>query len=104
MGLDKTQPTLILSKGEITFTTSKDSVGAPIFYREVNLPFESAVKDPTKILWRFGSISDKEQPPVVLQNMPVCGNCHSFSKDGSVLGMDVDYANDKGSYVLTNTA
>jgi hypothetical protein len=32
----------------------------------------------------------------------VCGNCHSFSADGTVLGLDVDYANDKGSYALLN--
>ncbi|RPI02655.1 MAG: tetratricopeptide repeat protein [Calditrichaeota bacterium] len=91
----------IHSKGVFSFTTSKDSVGAPLFYREVNLPFENAVKDPTKILWRFGSVSDVEQPPIVLENMPVCGNCHSFSGDGGMMGLDVDYANDKGSYAFT---
>lgn len=37
-----------------------------------------------------------------LDKLPVCGNCHSFSTDGRVLGMDVDYANDKGSYVITD--
>ena len=100
-GLDSKNLRLIRSKGDLVFTTSKDSVGAPIFYREVNLPFESAVKDPTKILWRFGRISDKEQPPVVLERMPVCGNCHSFSKNGQRMGLDVDYANDKGSYAFT---
>jgi hypothetical protein len=31
----------------------------------------------------------------------VCGNCHSFSRSGDILGMDVDYANNKGSYVIT---
>jgi tetratricopeptide (TPR) repeat protein len=79
---------------------SPDSVGAPIFYREVNLPFADAVKDPSKIRWRFGSIASPTGPPVVLENLPVCGNCHSFSNDGAVLGMDVDYANDKGSYAV----
>ena len=34
----------------------------------------------------------------VLENLPVCGNCHSFSGNGSVLGLDVDYGNDKGGY------
>jgi tetratricopeptide (TPR) repeat protein len=41
---------------------------------------------------------------VVLEHLPVCGNCHSFSRDGRVLGMDVDYANNKGSYVTTRVA
>jgi tetratricopeptide (TPR) repeat protein len=33
--------------------------------------------------------------------MPVCGNCHSFSRDGSVLAMDVDSGGDKGAYAIT---
>jgi len=85
----------------VTIVTSRDEVGAPLFYREVNLPFIDAIRDSTKIRWRFGSIASKEPPPAVLEKLPVCGNCHSFSADGSVLGMDVDYANDKGSYIIT---
>ncbi|NOX53390.1 MAG: tetratricopeptide repeat protein [Planctomycetes bacterium] len=96
--LDPTQP---LSEGQIVIRTSKDEVGAPIFYREVNLPFLEAVRDPAAhIRWRFGPVSCKEQPPIVLQKLPLCGNCHSFSNDGTVLGMDVDYGSDKGSYVI----
>jgi len=30
----------------------------------------------------------------------VCGNCHSFSAKGKVLGIDVDYGNDKGAYAI----
>jgi tetratricopeptide (TPR) repeat protein len=92
----------ITSNSEISFTTSNDSVGNPLFYREVILPFSDAVKDPSKIRWRFGSIQSKQSPPVVLEKLPVCGNCHSFSTDGKTLGMDVDYANDKGAYAVTN--
>jgi len=101
LGVNQTAPRKILSGARITISTSKDEVGAPIFYREVNLPFIDAVTDPTRIRWRFGSISSPEQPPIVLENLPVCGNCHSFSADGGMLGMDVDYANDKGSYAFT---
>jgi tetratricopeptide (TPR) repeat protein len=36
----------------------------------------------------------------VLEDLPVCGNCHSFSNDGSKLGLDVDYGNDKGAYAV----
>jgi len=92
----------ILSGAKMSFKTSKDPVGAPLFYREVNLPFINAVKDPSRIRWRFGPISSPQPPPVVLENLPVCGNCHSFSQDGAVLAMDVDYANSKGSYVITH--
>lgn len=90
-----------LSTAAVRIQTSTDEVGAPIFYREVILPFIDAVIDPTKLRWRFGSIDTEEQPPIVLEGLPVCGNCHSFSQDGSLLAMDVDYANSKGSYVIT---
>jgi len=79
-------------------------VGAPIFYREVNLPFRDAVNDPSQIRWRFGDVASRQPPSVVLKNLPVCGNCHSFSADGKVLGMDVDYANDKASYAILNVS
>ncbi len=100
LGVNQSDPKNILSGGRISIATSTDEVGAPIFYREVNLPFIEAVKDPSLIRWRFGSISSKTAPPVVLENLPVCGNCHSFSVDGTLLGMDVDYANEKGSYAI----
>ncbi len=101
LGVDRARQERILSRGGVSIGTSKEEVGAPIFYREVNLPFLDAVKDPSRIRWRLGEISSKDRPPVVLEKLPVCGNCHSFSADGAVLGMDVDYANDKGSYAIT---
>ncbi len=91
----------VLAKGSVSISTSEDEVGAPIFYREVHLPFLETVKDPARyIRWRFGDVSSKEQPPVVLEWLPNCANCHSFTADGSVLAMEVDSANDKGSYVI----
>jgi len=101
LGVNHAAPKQVLSAARITIGTSRDEVGAPIFYREVNLPFLDAVKDPSHICWRFGAISSPEQPPVVLENLPVCGNCHSFTRDGKTLAMDVDYGNNKGSYVIT---
>ena len=101
LGFQRGSPAKILSRGRITLSTSPDEVGAPLFYREVNLPFFTAVKDPSLIRWRFGVISSPDPPPVVLEHLPVCGNCHSFSRDGSILGMDVDYANNKGAYAIT---
>ncbi len=100
IGVNRRAPAEALSAGSVTIRTSSDEVGAPLFYREVNLPFAEAVKDPSTIRWRFGAVSSTEPPPVVLENLPVCGNCHSFSADGAVLGMDIDYANDKGSYAI----
>jgi len=92
---------VVSSQATVRISTSQDEVGAPLFFREVNLPFATAVKDPAAhIRWRFGPISSKEPPPVILEKLPVCGNCHSFSADGTVLGMDVDYASDKASYAI----
>lgn len=91
-----------VSGGEVTISTSSDSVGAPIFYRDVPLPFKFAVKAPHYIKWRIKDISCDSMAPVILENLPVCGNCHSFTLDGKTLAMDVDYANDKGSYVITD--
>lgn len=104
LGVTARAPGTILAEKTITLTTSSDPVAAPLFYREVPLPFIDAVKDPSKIRWRFGAIDSYAMPPVVLENLPVCGNCHSFSSNGGVLGMDVDYANDKGSYAIMDTA
>lgn len=100
VGVDRRNQQQPLAAGSIAIRTSNDEVGAPLFYREVILPFSEAVRDPSRLRWRFGYIAAEEPPPVVLEGLPVCGNCHSFSRDGSILGMDVDYANDKGSYAV----
>jgi tetratricopeptide (TPR) repeat protein len=99
-GVDQTQPAAVLSSARVRIRTSKDAVGDALFYREVPLPFLTAVQDPSRIRWRFGTIDSQSGPPIVLQNLPVCGNCHSFADNGSVLGLDVDYGNDKGAYAI----
>jgi roadblock/LC7 domain-containing protein len=100
LGVGPGERVKVLSRARMSFRTSKDPVGAPLFYREVNLPFLEADKDRSRIRWRFGSIASPN-PPVVLKGLPVCANCHSFSSDGKILAMDVDYANRKASYVIT---
>ena len=91
----------VLSRGKVSIRTSKDPVGSPIFYRDVPLPFKEALEHLDTIRWRLGSVSSVEPPPTLLDKMPVCGNCHSFSADGSTLAMDVDYGGDKGAYIIT---
>ena len=100
LGIGPGKPPRIVSQAKMSFTTSKDPVEAPLFYREVNLPFIEADKEPSRVRWRFGSIASAP-PPIVLRNLPVCGNCHSFSRDGKTLAMDVDFASRKGSYAIT---
>ena len=99
-GVDRTKRATILSSARVHIRTSKDEVGDSLFYREVPLPFLTAVQDPSTIRWRYGTIDMESGPPIVLQNLPVCGNCHSFADNGSVLGLDVDYGNDKGAYAI----
>ena len=99
-GFISEKPKTVVSEGAVEFGTSKDPVAAPIFYREVNLPFEEAVKDPTNIQWRFGTVASDNPPRIVLWKLPVCGNCHSFSKDGRTIGLEVDSGNDKGAYAV----
>lgn len=92
----------IFSKGSITIRISEDEVGAQVFYREVPLPFDYARKNLETIRWHLGDISVDKPSRIMMSGIPLCGNCHSFSKDGKVLGMDVDYGNDKGSYAIVS--
>jgi tetratricopeptide (TPR) repeat protein len=97
------------SRSRITISTSRDPVGAPIFYRDVPLmPTAGAdgIVQPLApsaiplIHWRLRDIR-KPESHTVLQNMPTCANCHSFSGDGKTMGIDVDGpANDKGLYAI----
>jgi hypothetical protein len=90
-------------------TTSEDPVGAPIFYRDVPLIPSPTVKGVIKPLppfaiglieWRLRNVGET-QSKIVMQGLPTCANCHSFSLDGKTFGLDVDGPqNDKGLYAL----
>lgn len=97
------------SHGSVTIQTSKDPVGAPIFYRDVPLmPSETQkgiikpldqVKLPL-ISWRLRNVGESRSR-LLLTGMYTCANCHSFSLDGKTMGMDLDGPlNDKGMYTL----
>jgi tetratricopeptide (TPR) repeat protein len=98
-----------VSSGSVTMRTSKDPVGAPIFYRDVPLmPTETekgiikplAPQAISLIQWRLRDIG-KPESRIVLKDMPTCANCHSFSRDGKTMGMDMDGpSNDKGLYAI----
>jgi len=102
-----------LSAGRVSVHISKDPVGAPIFYRDVPLlPTRNAkgVIMPLAegslplIEWK---LRDLRQPAgvTVLKDMPTCANCHSFSNDGKVFGMDMDGpSGDKGAYATAPVA
>jgi len=100
-GFHSEDPDTTVSRGQLQFTTSNDPVGAPIFYRDVPLPFIHVFNNLPSIRWRLGDVSSYK-PPTLLTGMKVCGNCHSFTADGKTLAMDVDYGSDKGSYVIAD--
>jgi len=100
VGFYSAEPNQNLSRGQVRISTSNDPVGAPIFYRDVPLPFRHVLKNIESIRWHLGDVSSYK-PHVLLKEMKVCGNCHSFTPDGKTLAMDVDYGSDKGSYVIT---
>lgn len=101
-----------VSTGQIEIQTSTDPVGAPILYRDV--PLLPATKEqiergvikplPDSVLpdikWELRYLSAPKSK-VVMQALPTCANCHSVSRDGKSLGIDVDGPqNDKGLYAL----
>jgi len=101
LGLSSERPDEVLSRGRVRLSVSDDPVGAPIFYRDVPLPFRHVLNNVESIRWRLGEVSS-HKPPTLLTGMKVCGNCHSFTADGKTLAMDVDYGSDKGSYVIAD--
>jgi hypothetical protein len=106
-GANSDQP---VSRGHVSFSTSKDPVGAPIFYRDVPLMPTETEKGIIKplapyavrlIRWRLLNVGESRSR-VLLENLPMCANCHSFSSDGRVLGMDLDgLQRNRGLYALS---
>ncbi len=98
-----------VSLGRATIQTSRDPVGAPIFYRDVPLmpsELEKGVIKPLVpsavplISWRLRNVGEPRSR-LLMEGLPTCANCHSFSLDGKTLGMDVDGPqNDKGMYAI----
>ena len=99
-----------VSRGLIAIRTSTDPVGAPIFYRDVPLMPTETEQGQIKPLapqalplvnWRLRSVGERDSR-LLLSNLPVCANCHSFSADGKTMGMDLDgLQNNKGQFFLT---
>jgi len=98
-----------VSQGRVRLTTSKDPVGAPIFYRDVPLMPSEGAKNfiqplaPSSLFlinWRLRFI-DQPQSRLLIHDLHTCANCHSFSADGKTMGIDVDGPkNDKGLYAV----
>jgi hypothetical protein len=99
----------LISRGHVSIQTSTDPVGAPIFYRDVPLMASELERGLIKplapaavplIAWRLRNIGEPASR-LVMEGLPTCANCHSFSADGKTLGMDVDGPeDDKGTYAI----
>jgi tetratricopeptide (TPR) repeat protein len=108
-GLPNAKAGQAISRGRVTIYASKDPVGAPIFYRDVPLMPSELRKGVIKplaaaavplIAWRLRNLGEPRSR-VVMDNVPVCANCHSFSADGKTLGMDLDGLHgNRGMYFL----
>ena len=101
-----------LSAGQVEIQTSVDPVTSPVLFRDVPLlpvskeQIERGVIKPLPdsvlpdIKWELRYISTPKSR-IVMQSLPTCANCHSVSRDGKTLGIDVDGPqNDKGLYAL----
>ena len=108
-GIRAADPAQALSRGRVAIRTSRDPVGAPIFYRDVPLMPSEVEKGVIKplapaaiplIAWRLRDIGEPSSR-LMMEGLHTCANCHSFSRDGKTLGMDMDGPqNDKGMYAL----
>ncbi len=102
-----------VSRGKVRIRTSGDAVGAPIFYRDVPLMPSELRKGVIKplaeeavplVAWRIRNVGEARSR-LVMGNLPVCANCHSFSADGKTMGMDLDgLQNNRGMYILARVA
>jgi len=107
-GLRDEAATEVVSRGQVTIQTSTDPVGAPLFFRDVPLISVPTgqrgviMPVPTEaiplIAWRLRYLSEPKSR-LMMEGLPTCANCHSFSRDGKIMGLDVDGpGNDKGLY------
>jgi hypothetical protein len=101
------------ASAQVNISISSDPVGAPIFYRDVPLMPSETEKGVIKpivpsavplIAWRLRNVSESSSR-LLMEGLPTCANCHSFSRDGGTLAMDVDGPqNDKGMYAVVPVA
>jgi Flp pilus assembly protein TadD len=103
-----------VSEATVNISTSADPVGAPVFYRDVPLilpardehgPISPLPKTAMPyIKWRIRNLGEPTSH-TVMTGLPTCANCHSFSRDGKTLGLDLDGPrNDKGLYARAPVA
>jgi hypothetical protein len=111
-GFRETNPEEAALRGRVAIKTSKDPVGAPIFWRDVpRIPWEPVKGVVTPLphyalplsAWRLRYVGEGRSRPL-LKGLHSCANCHPFSADGKTFGMIFDGPmGDKGLYAITST-
>jgi tetratricopeptide (TPR) repeat protein len=109
-GAPDSQP---VSRGKVTIQTAREPIGAPIFYRDVPLMPSEVEKGVIKPLgrvaipligWRLRDVSEPRSR-LLMEGLYTCANCHSFSRDGKTLGMDIDGPREeKRTYAIATVA
>ena len=80
------EPRYCFRRGNFLFNVKRQRRQSAVLPRS-DSPLQRGGQGPLAIRWRFGAIDGDSQPPAVLDNLPVCGNCHSFSANGKTLAM-----------------
>lgn len=87
---------------QLFFSISDDTVGAPILYRQMPIPSLLAERNLDSMNYMLINIGSKNPPHEAMKGFPVCGNCHSFTADGSTIALDLDAGRrDKGGYFIS---
>ncbi|HWQ54826.1 MAG TPA: tetratricopeptide repeat protein [Bryobacteraceae bacterium] len=101
-----------VSFGRVGIRTSKDPVGAPIFYRDVPLmPSElkpGVIKPLSRaaiplVAWRLRDVG-QPRSRLLVEGLHSCANCHSFSRDGKTLGIEMDGPQNERKYAFAPIA
>jgi Flp pilus assembly protein TadD len=98
-----------VSRGQASIEVSTDPVGAPVLYRDVPLRpsagqrgvIQPLAKDSLPLIaWRLRNLAEPGSR-VLMKGLHSCTNCHSVSRDGRMMGLDLDGPrNNKGLYAL----
>lgn len=102
LGVTSAPSNKVASKGIVNISISNDPVNASIMFRRVYPNFDYASQHPEQMQWVLGDISSYEASSLIMSKQPDCISCHSFSQDGTIMGMDMDYKKDKGAYLFTS--
>jgi hypothetical protein len=94
----------MISSCNIQILTSEDRVESLILYRQVPLPFKVGEKNFRKIKWRLGDVSAYTEPPVIMQDLPVCASCHQVTDNGKRISMEMNYQNDSGAQFIAGVS